>query len=159
MLLVIAMCFMVCLSLNSRGKTSSVMDMDLIHWWPLTLRSSFFFEVWKTKGFLSGNGVKNLLVITEDIAEEGSVPVSGRSPGGGHGDPLVYSCLETPVDRGARQATTHRVAKSWLWLKWLSVPAQERGTCLPNVIVMYVQCVFLHAFIELQILNPRRFKL
>ena len=66
------------------------------------------------KGFLSGNGVKNLPVITEDIAEEGSVPVSGRSPGGGHGDPLVYSSLETPVDRGARQAPTHRVAKSWL---------------------------------------------
>ena len=53
------------------------------------------------KGFLSGNGVKNLPVITENIAEEGSVPVSGRSPGGGHGDPLQYSCLENSVDRGA----------------------------------------------------------
>ena len=58
-------------------------------------------------------GVKNLPVTAEDIAEEGSVTVSGRSPGGGHGNPLDYSCLENPVDRGAGQATVHRVAKSW----------------------------------------------
>ena len=56
-------------------------------------------------------GVKNVPVTAEDIAEEGSVPVSGRSPGGGHGNPLDYSCLENPVDRGAGQATVHRVAK------------------------------------------------
>ena len=37
----------------------------------------------------------------------------GRSPGGGHGNPLQYSCLENPMDRGAWQATVHRVAKSW----------------------------------------------
>ena len=39
--------------------------------------------------------------------------VSGRSLGGGHGIPLQYSCLENPMDRGAGQATVHRVAKSW----------------------------------------------
>jgi len=43
----------------------------------------------------------------------GSSPGSGRSPGGGHGNPLQYSCLENPMDRGARQATVHRAAKSW----------------------------------------------
>ena len=43
----------------------------------------------------------------------GSIPRSGRSPGGGHGHPLQYSCLENPVDRGAWQATVHRVTKSW----------------------------------------------
>ena len=37
-----------------------------------------------------------------------------RSPGGGHGNSLRYSCLENPMDRGAWQAVIHRVAKSWI---------------------------------------------
>ena len=43
----------------------------------------------------------------------GLMPESGRSPGGGHGNPLKYSCLENPMDRGAWQATVHIAAKSW----------------------------------------------
>ena len=50
----------------------------------------------------------------------GSIPESGRSPGGGHGNPLQYSCLENPMERGAWRATVHRVAKSWIKLKGLS---------------------------------------
>ena len=42
----------------------------------------------------------------------GSIPGLGRSPGEGHGNPLEYSSLESPMDRGACQATVHRVAKS-----------------------------------------------
>ena len=42
-----------------------------------------------------------------------STPGSGRSPGGGHGNPLQYSCLKNPMDRGAWQATVHGVSKSW----------------------------------------------
>ena len=49
----------------------------------------------------------------EDMKDEGSIPRLGRSPGGGHGNPLQYSYLENPIDRGAWQATVHRVAKSW----------------------------------------------
>ena len=41
-----------------------------------------------------------------------SIPESERSPGEGNGNPLQYSCLENPVDRGAWRATVHRVAKS-----------------------------------------------
>ena len=41
-------------------------------------------------------------------------------PGGGHGYPLQYSCLENPMNRGAWQATVHRTAKSWTRLKWLN---------------------------------------
>ena len=44
--------------------------------------------------------------------DAGLIPVSGRSPGGGYGSPLQYSCLENPMDRGAWWATVHRVAKS-----------------------------------------------
>ena len=43
-----------------------------------------------------------------------------RSPGGGYGNPLQYTCLENPMDRGAWKATAHRVTKSWTWLKGLS---------------------------------------
>ena len=48
------------------------------------------------------------------------VPGSGRSPGGGHGNSLQYSCLENPMDRGAWWAMVHRVAESWTRLKWLT---------------------------------------
>ena len=44
--------------------------------------------------------------------DEGSIPGSGRSPGGGHGNPLQCSSLESPMDRGAWWATVHGVAKS-----------------------------------------------
>ena len=44
----------------------------------------------------------------------------GRIPGGGHGNPLQYSCLENPMDGGAWWATVHRVAKSWTQLKQFS---------------------------------------
>ena len=47
-----------------------------------------------------------------DIRDVGSIPGSGRSPGKGHGNPLQYSCLENPMDRGAWRATVHGVAKS-----------------------------------------------
>ena len=47
-----------------------------------------------------------------DARDTGSIPRSGRSPGGGHGNPLQYSCLENPMDRGAWRATVNRVTKS-----------------------------------------------
>ena len=56
----------------------------------------------------------------EDIRDVGLISESGRSPGGGHGNPLQYSHLENLMDRGVWQATVHRVAKSWTRLKRLS---------------------------------------
>ena len=46
-----------------------------------------------------------------DIRDAGSVPGSGRSPGGGHGNPLQYSCLENPMDRGAWWTVVQGVAQ------------------------------------------------
>ena len=46
-----------------------------------------------------------------DIRDVGSIPGSGSSPGGGHGNPLQYSCLENLMDRGAWRATVHRDAE------------------------------------------------
>ena len=65
----------------------------------------------------------------------GSIPGSGRPLGGGHGNPLQYSCLENPMDRGAWQATVHRVAKSWTWLKQLSTHAHTH--------VQVIFCLFV----------------
>ena len=47
-----------------------------------------------------------------DARDEGSIPGWGRSPGGGLGNPLQYSCLENPMERGAWRATVHGVTKS-----------------------------------------------
>ena len=61
--------------------------------------------------------VKNPLAYAGDIREAGLIPRLGRSSEGGHGNPLQYSCLDNPVDRGAWQATAYRVAKSGTRLK------------------------------------------
>ena len=55
--------------------------------------------------------VKNQSANVGDIREVGSVPGLGRSPGGGHSNPLQYSCLENPTVRGAWCATVHRLAE------------------------------------------------
>ena len=47
-----------------------------------------------------------------DVRDMGFIPGSGRSPGGGHDNPLQNSCLENPMERGAWQATVHKVTKS-----------------------------------------------
>ena len=59
-------------------------------------------------GFPGGSVIKNLLANAEDI---GSIPDPGRSPGEGKGNPLQYSCLGNPMDRGAWQAIVHGVSK------------------------------------------------
>ena len=68
--------------------------------------------------------VKNPPANAGDIRDVGSIPGSGRSPGGEHGNPLQYSCLENPLDRGAWWATVHGVEKSQTKLKQLSKPAK-----------------------------------
>ena len=65
--------------------------------------------------------VKNLPANAGDIRNVSLIPGSGRSPGGGHVNPLQYSCLENPMDRGAWQTTVHRVQKSQTLMKQLSM--------------------------------------
>ena len=56
--------------------------------------------------------VKNLCANAGDKGDSGSIPGLGRSPGGGHGNPLQHSCLKNPLDRGAWLATVHKFTKS-----------------------------------------------
>jgi len=67
--------------------------------------------------------VKNLCASAGDKGDSGSIPGLGRSPGGGHGNPLRHSCLENPLDRGAWLATVHKFTKSQIRLKHLSAHA------------------------------------
>ena len=61
--------------------------------------------------------VKNPLANETGIKDMGSIPESGRSPRGGHGNPLQYSYLENPMDREAWWATVHGVTRSQTHLK------------------------------------------
>ena len=60
------------------------------------------------KSFPGGSEVK---VSASNVGDLGSIPGSGRSPGEGHGNPLQYSCLGNPMDRGAWRATVHGVLR------------------------------------------------
>ena len=65
----------------------------------------------KYRGFPGDTVVKNP---PANAGYPGFIPVMGRSPGEGNGNPLQYSCLENPVERGTWWAIVHRVAKSWI---------------------------------------------
>ena len=102
--------------------------------------------------------VKNPPASTGDMRNTESIPGSGRSPEEGNGNPLQYSCLENPMDRGAWLATVHRVTKSWTQLKQFSTSHLNSGfnpkggmiqiyPCLgiSNHIILfdlYIQCYF-----------------
>ena len=72
--------------------------------------------IWPTqyykKGFPYGSVVKHQPANAEDTRDMGSILGFGISPGGGSGNPLQYSCLENPVDRGVWRATVHGIAES-----------------------------------------------
>ena len=75
-----------------------------------------------------------------DIRDLGSIPGSGRSPGGGHGNPVQYSCLENLMDRGAWKAMIHWITKSWTRLKLLSMQ-HEKPQPDSRRRVPYRQCI------------------
>ena len=97
--------------------------------------------------------VKNLPANARDLREVGSVSGSGRSPGGGHGNPLQYSCLENPMERGAWWATAHGVTKirtrlsNCAWKHTRPKSALQihgrlsRGYCLPQMELFYIQAL------------------
>ena len=74
-----------------------------------TARNSLWLRVYLNIGFPGGSEVKAPVCSVGDL---GSIPGLGRFPGEGNGNPLQYSCLENPMDRGAWWAIVHGVAKS-----------------------------------------------
>ena len=72
----------------------------------------FYYLCKPIVGFLGGSVVKNLPANAGDARDSSSIPGSGRCPGIGNGNPLQYSFLENPMDRGAWCAAVHGVSKS-----------------------------------------------
>ena len=70
-------------------------------------------EYWSRLPFSSPEVLKNLPANAGDIKRCGFDPWVSKIPGGGHDNPLRYSSLEKPMDKGAWQTTIHRIAKSW----------------------------------------------
>ena len=73
---------------------------------------SFFFFLYSKRASQVVLVVKNTPSSAGNVRDLGLIPGLGRSPGEGNGNPLQYSCLENPMDRGARKATVHGVTKS-----------------------------------------------
>ena len=71
--------------------------------------------------------VKNPIAKAGNVGDAVSILGLGRSPGGGHGNQLQYSCLENPMDRGAQKATARGVAQSQTLVKRLSTYALIRN--------------------------------
>ena len=97
---------------------------ELSHFTVLSLlKSSDYLVKSLVKGTMATGASQVALVVKNppanagDRRDAGSIPGSGRSPGGGQGNPLRYFCLENPTDRGDWWATVHRVAKSWTQMK------------------------------------------
>ena len=99
--------------------------LDLICWYFIKNFGISVHEGYKLKILFSCNifvWLWDQVIAACNVGDLGSVPGLGRAPGGGHGTPPQYPCLENPMDRGAWQATVHGISKSWTRL---SDPAQS----------------------------------
>ena len=86
-------------------------------WISCNLLYSFMFIEWSIidlQGFSGGSVVKTLPANVADTCDLGLIPRLGRSLGGGNSNPLQYSCLGNPVDRGAWRAAVHSQSRAWL---------------------------------------------
>ena len=112
---------------------------------------------------------KNLPANAGDKRDAGSIPGLGRSLGGGHGNPLQYSCLENHMDREAWWATVHGVTKSWTWVteyicinsepgkaRWLAKGNLEEMSCISDssyhkgvILSLSSPCVYLQVLFPL----------
>ena len=134
----------------------------LQEWAPCVIQQlsiSYLFNIWTSQMVLV---VKNLPTNTGDIGDTDFIPGLGRCPGGGHSNPLQYSSLENPMDKGAWQVTVNRVAKSQTWLKGLSstqcifsvllsqvvplFPVPTVSTRRPSISASLLSCKWVHQY-------------
>ena len=107
--------FSICLLHNSNGRAEWEYRKNYHHCGNLSPCSTWVSHVVKV--------VKNLPANAGDLTDAFSIPGLGWSPGGEHGNPLQYSCLENVMDRGVWWAIVHRVSKGRIQLKRLSTHA------------------------------------
>jgi len=113
------------MSPNDKAKTEAMQKNGVWKWRDFKLQkplsspgavprknTCIFIDKVLLMGFPGGTVVKNPPAKVEDAGDASLIPKSGRSPGGGNGNPLQYSCLGNPMERGDWRATVHGVAKS-----------------------------------------------
>ena len=91
---------------------------------------------------------------TGDIRDVGSIPGLGRSPGEGHGNPVQYSCLENPMDRGAWRAKVHSVAKNQTRLTLLHTHAHGINNLWDGLTATLCNLQAYHS--QVRTLSPKR---
>ena len=90
--------------------------------------------------------IKNPPTNGGDLRDANAIPGSGRSPGGGHGNPLQYSCLENPMDGGAWRATVHRIAE---------LDMAEVTACTNNNLPSHPHYIFSFDLLKLVLFLPQ----
>ena len=137
---------------NGRGKGSAGENHFKSSWIKSISILEALFSLWKymypfiftaswgiIRGLPGGASFKEPICQFRRHKRHGFDPGSGRSPGGGHGNPLQYSCLENPMDRGTWWAEVHWVTKSQTWLKQLSTYAQGIISLLKSIHILHEQ--------------------
>ena len=104
------------------GEVTLTITLNFESWLGLKLKRecNVFSSTRAWPSLLKGKSWRNQVVLVvkhtsanaRDVRDMGSIPGLGRSPGGGHGGPLQFSCLENPKDRGAQLVRVHMVAES-----------------------------------------------
>ena len=97
-------------SIGQKQKLPILTNYQFLERFPKIISFYKYLEI--LMGFPGSSVVKNLLASAGDAKDLGLIPGLGRSPGGGNGNPLQYSCLENSTDRGAWRAIVHGVTKS-----------------------------------------------
>ena len=92
--------------------------------------------------------VKNLFASARDIRDSGLIPGSGGSAGGGHGNPLQYSCLENPTDRGDWHATVRVARVGHSWSNWAHRRSSLESTFL--LITHYVLSTIINVILQIE---------
>ena len=99
---------------GNSGQSPCPGEADVLAWESKKKQISQCIDTNGLPQWLSG---KKSACNAEDAGDAGLIPGLGRSPGGGHGNPLQYSSLENPMDRETGRPIVHEVAKSWTRLK------------------------------------------
>ena len=104
---------------DGRNQVSDSEKKGPDRWEPpyVTSMGEFIYSCYLSRAFSDGSELKNLPLNAGDTEDVSWIPGSGRCPGGGNGNPLKYSCLRNPMDRGAWRATESMGSqKSQTWL-------------------------------------------
>ena len=124
------------ISISSRGDEvvfEKIHDINIIRWCEEAGEQLYIAKLGTWSSVLERGASQVALVVKNppanagEVRDVGLIPGSGRSPGGGHGNPFRYFCLGNPMDRGAWQAPVHGVAKSQTRLKRFGMHTHARA--------------------------------